>query len=42
MLTRAAVMTKDGKIEYVYESWDIQYYAEVLGWELVGWEDLYT
>ena len=41
MLVRAAVMVKDGKMEYVYETADINYYAEVLGYELVGCEDLY-
>lgn len=41
VLVRAAVMAKDGHIEYVYETADIQYYAEVLGYELVGWEDQY-
>ena len=41
MLVRAAVIVKDGNIEYVYETADIRYYAEVLGYELIGWEDLY-
>lgn len=40
-LVRAAVMVKDGKMEYVYETADIHYYQEVLGYELIGWEDLY-
>ena len=41
MRVRAAMMVKDGKMEYVYETADIQYYSEVLGYTLVGWEDLY-
>ena len=38
----AAVVEKDGKIEYVYEQGDINYYIEVLGWTLIGWEDIFV
>lgn len=38
---RAAVLVKDGKIEYCYETADIAYYVDVLGYILIGWEDLY-
>lgn len=38
---RAAVVEKNGKIEYVWEQADINYYIDVLGYTFIGWEDLY-
>lgn len=38
---RAAVVEKDGKIDYLYEQGDIDYYVEVLGWRIIDWEDMY-
>ena len=38
---RAAVVEKDGKIDYLYEQGDIDYYVQVLGWRIIDWEDLY-
>ena len=38
---RAAIIEKDGEIDYVYEQGDITYYVEVLGWRVIGWEDMY-
>lgn len=38
---RAAIVEKDGKIDYLYEQGDITYYVEVLGWRVIGWEDMY-
>lgn len=38
----AAVMIKDGKIEYVWESADVQYYAEVLGYQIIEWREMYV
>ena len=40
-LVRAAVVEKNGKIDYVYETADINYYIDVLGYTFLGWEDLY-
>jgi hypothetical protein len=41
VLVRAAMVVKDGKLEYVWESSDIEYYVEVLGYTFIGWEDMY-
>jgi hypothetical protein len=38
---RAAIIEKDGKIDYVYEQGDIDYFVEVLGWRIIAWEDMY-
>ncbi len=38
---KAAVLVKDGKIEYCWESADIRYYVDVLGFTFIGWEDMY-
>ena len=38
---RAAVVCKDGKIDYVWEQADIEYYVEVMGYTFIGWEDMY-
>ena len=38
---RAAIVEKDGKIDYLYEQGDINYYVDVLGWRVIGWEDMY-
>lgn len=41
VLVRAAMVVKDGKLEYVWEQADIEYYVEVLGYTFIGWEDMY-
>lgn len=41
ILVRAAVLNKNGHIEYCYETADINYYIEVLGYTLIGYEDQY-
>ena len=41
VLVRAAVLCKDGKIEYVYETSDIEYYIDVLGYTFIEYTDLY-
>ena len=38
---RAAIIEKDGKIDYAYEEGDIAYHVNVLGWRVIGYEDLY-
>ena len=38
---RAAVIEKDGKIDYVWEQGEIAYYVDVLGWRVIGYEDMY-
>ena len=41
VLVRAAKVVKDGKLEYVWEQADIEYYVEVLGYTFIGWENMY-
>ena len=41
VLVRAAMLVKDGTLEYCYETADIEYYIDVLGYTFIGWEDLY-
>lgn len=42
VLVRAAVVFKEGKgIDYVWETADIEFYIDTLGYTLIGWEDMY-
>ena len=41
VLVHAYVVMKDSKLEYLYETADLHYYVEVLGWTFIGYEDIY-